>query len=39
MLQIYSLARVATLLAIILNMIGFNTTTPMHCQVSLVYRV
>ncbi|KAN0121250.1 hypothetical protein V8E52_003838 [Russula decolorans] len=29
---IYSLTRVATLLAVILNMIGFNTTTPMHCQ-------
>lgn len=35
---IYSLTRVATLLAIILNMIGFNTTTPMHCQVWVIFQ-
>jgi hypothetical protein len=35
---IYSLTRVATLLAIILNMIGFNTTTPMHCQVWVTFQ-
>ncbi|KAH9990102.1 hypothetical protein BJV77DRAFT_635131 [Russula vinacea] len=29
---VYSLARVSTLLAVILNMVNFDTTTPMNCQ-------
>jgi len=29
---VYSLARFATLMAVILNMIGFDTTTPINCQ-------
>jgi len=35
---IYSLTRMATLLAVILNMIGFNTTTPIHCQVWVTFQ-
>ena len=34
--QLYSIARVSTLLAVILNMIGFDVTTPINCQVSPV---
>ncbi|KAH9984717.1 hypothetical protein BJV77DRAFT_952471, partial [Russula vinacea] len=29
---VYSVARVATIMAVILNMIGFDTTTPINCQ-------
>ena len=35
MLQVYSLTRVSTLLAVAVNMIGFDTTSPINCQVSL----
>ena len=34
LLQIYSITRVATLLSIILNMFGFDSTAPIYCQVS-----
>jgi hypothetical protein len=30
---VYSLTRVSTLLAVILNMVGFDTTVPINCQV------
>jgi hypothetical protein len=35
LLQIYSITRVATLLSIILNMFGFDSTAPIYCQVSV----
>lgn len=31
--QIYSFTRVATLMAVILNLIGLNVTKPINCQV------
>ncbi|KAF8487388.1 hypothetical protein DFH94DRAFT_25075 [Russula ochroleuca] len=36
---IYSLARVTTLMAVILNMVGFDTTTPINCQVWVTFEV
>ena len=33
-LQLYSLTRVATLLFVILGMLGFDSTRPINCQVS-----
>ncbi|KAF8487449.1 hypothetical protein DFH94DRAFT_27645 [Russula ochroleuca] len=36
---IYSMARVATLLAVILNMVGFDTTTEINCQVWVTFAV
>ncbi|KAF8487390.1 hypothetical protein DFH94DRAFT_25267 [Russula ochroleuca] len=34
---VYSLARVTTLMAIILNIVGFDTTTPINCQVWMTF--
>ena len=34
--QIYSLTRVATLMAIILTMVGLDNTKPINCQVCTV---
>jgi hypothetical protein len=39
LLQVHFVARVAALLTVILNMIGFDTTSPINCQVSLVSHV
>jgi len=36
-LQLYSFTRVTTLLAMITNMIGFDTSRPINCQVSPVF--
>ncbi|KAF8496195.1 hypothetical protein F5888DRAFT_415286 [Russula emetica] len=36
---IYSLTRVSALLAVILNMVGFDTTTPINCQVWVTFEV
>jgi len=36
---IYSLTRVSALLAVILNMIGFDTTTPINCQAWVTFEV
>ena len=37
--QIYSITRVATLLSIVLNMVGFDSTEPIYCQVSPLFNV
>jgi hypothetical protein len=37
LLQIYSITRIATLLSIILNMVGFDSTAPINCQVSPMF--
>ena len=34
--QIYSVTRVATLMSVILNLVGLNVTRPINCQVSPV---
>ena len=34
--QIYSLTRLSTLMAVVLNMVGFDTTIPINCQVGPV---
>jgi hypothetical protein len=34
--QIYCITRVATLAAVILNLVGLNVTTKINCQVSAV---
>jgi len=36
---IYSLTRVATLLAVILNIIGFDSTTPINCQAWVTFEL
>lgn len=36
---IYSLTRIAALMAVILNMVGFDTTTPINCQVWVTFEV
>jgi len=36
---IYSLTRVSALLAVILNMVGFDTTNPINCQVWVTFEV
>ncbi|KAI0281966.1 hypothetical protein BGY98DRAFT_1094577 [Russula aff. rugulosa BPL654] len=36
---IYSLARISALMAVILNMVGFDTTTPINCQVWVTFEV
>jgi hypothetical protein len=38
-LQVHSLTRVATLLAVIVNMIGFDSASPINCQVSPVSHI
>jgi hypothetical protein len=37
LLQIYSIMCIATLLSIILNMFGFDSTAPIYCQVSVQF--
>jgi hypothetical protein len=37
--KVYSITRLATLLAVILNLIFFNVTAPLDCQVSAVFRI
>ena len=39
LLQVHSLTRVATLLAVIVNMIGFDSASPINCQVSPVSHI
>ncbi|KAH9990101.1 hypothetical protein BJV77DRAFT_1125488 [Russula vinacea] len=36
---VYSLARVSTLLAVILNMVNFDTTTPINCQAWVISEI
>ena len=36
MLKVYSVARLSTLLAVILDLLGLDTATRIDCQVSLV---
>ncbi|KAN0141798.1 hypothetical protein V8E53_000260 [Lactarius tabidus] len=36
---IYSLARVCTLIAVILNMLAFDSSTPINCQVGIIFPV
>lgn len=37
--QVYSIARISTLMAVILNMVEFDTTSRINCQVSPVFHV
>ena len=37
--QIYSITRAATLLSIVLNMMGFDSSVPIYCQVSPLFNV
>jgi hypothetical protein len=37
--KIYSLARAALLISIILNIVGFSVTTPINCQVGSAFRL
>jgi hypothetical protein len=36
---VYSLARMCTLLAVVFNMVGFDTTTPIDCQVLATFEM
>ncbi|KAH9954843.1 hypothetical protein BC827DRAFT_1240399 [Russula dissimulans] len=36
---LYSLTRVAALVAVILNMVGINVTSPLNCQVWLIFQL
>jgi hypothetical protein len=37
--QIYSFTRLSTLITVILNLVTFNATTPINCQVGVTYYV
>ena len=35
--QVYSLTRVSTLIAVILNILGFDSSVPINCQVRIIF--